>query len=191
MSYWEEEMERIRNEGFFDKLIDEDEADEVFDRSAKRISRDCISSRERAVISTVFDLALVFPKRDESSDPEPVSWILAFMLALLSIRMIRYSIVEQANSLIYTLKDVPKEDMSRMPPLKLTFLDDGSVLLEWIFDGRRLGFTIEEEPAESGWYYVSSERYGDFCESGSLKDVKSRVLAKMIKRAIDPRKFTP
>jgi hypothetical protein len=38
---------------------------------------------------------------------------------------------------------------------------DGSILLEWIADDRRVGITIEIDPKESAWYYV--------CRDGTLE----------------------
>lgn len=65
------------------------------------------------------------------------------------------------------------------PPLKLVLLDDSSCLLEWTFKDRRLGFSFEVDPKDSGWYFVyssdSSERY----ESGTMDQLEMSRLIRM------------
>jgi hypothetical protein len=78
---------------------------------------------------------------------------------------------------------VPKSDTNKLPPLRLAPLEDSSYLLEWTFEDRRLGFSFEANPKDSGWYYVyssdSSERY----ESGTMDQLEmSRLLKMMLKR---------
>jgi len=68
---------------------------------------------------------------------------------------------------------------AKVPPLRLAFLEDSSYLLEWTFADRRLGFSFEANPKDSGWYYVyssdSSERY----ESGTMDQLEMSRLVKM------------
>lgn len=71
---------------------------------------------------------------------------------------------------------------STMRPFRLTLLEDSSYLLEWTFADRRLGFSFEPNPDDSGWYYVysngSSERY----ESGTMDQLEiSRLVAMTLK----------
>jgi len=74
---------------------------------------------------------------------------------------------------------VPKNESSKLPPLRLAVLEDSSYLLEWTFKDRRLGFSFEPDPKESGWYYVyfsgSSERY----ESGTMDQLEMSRLIEM------------
>ena len=74
---------------------------------------------------------------------------------------------------------VPKNESSKFPPLRLAALEDSSYLLEWTFKDRRLGFSFEPDPKESGWYYVyssgSSERY----ESGTMDQLEMSRLIEM------------
>ena len=70
-----------------------------------------------------------------------------------------------------------------LPPLRLVLLEDSSYLLEWIFEDRRLGFSFETDPKDSGWYFVfsaaSSERY----ESGTMDQLEmGRLVNMMLKR---------
>jgi hypothetical protein len=64
-----------------------------------------------------------------------------------------------------------------LPPLHAFGLEDGSILIEWIFGSFRIGFTIEPSPEESGWYLVSNRELGDISASGytSDKNIKSMV----------------
>jgi hypothetical protein len=71
---------------------------------------------------------------------------------------------------------------TKLPPLRLSILEDSSFLLEWTFEDRRLGFTFEANPKDSGWYYVyssdSSERY----ESGTMDQLEmSRLIGMTLK----------
>lgn len=71
----------------------------------------------------------------------------------------------------------------KLPSLRLASLEDESYLLEWTFADRRLGFSFEPNPKESGWYFVlstdSSERY----ESGTMDQLEmSRLVKMMLKR---------
>lgn len=46
----------------------------------------------------------------------------------------------------------------QLPSLHAVNVEDGSTLLEWIFDDFRIGFSIEKERNESSWYLVSSKK---------------------------------
>ncbi|MBI3001854.1 MAG: hypothetical protein HYY46_25845 [Deltaproteobacteria bacterium] len=72
--------------------------------------------------------------------------------------------------------------ITKLPPLRLSLLEDSSYLLEWTFEDRRLGFSFEQTPRDSGWYFVfstaSSERY----ESGTMDQLEmSRLIGMMLK----------
>jgi hypothetical protein len=63
---------------------------------------------------------------------------------------------------------VPVSKASNLPPLRLMLLDDFSYLLEWTFQDRRLGFSLESDPKESGWYYVFARGDSELYESGTM-----------------------
>jgi len=69
-----------------------------------------------------------------------------------------------------------------LPPLKLNILDDGSVLIEWIFKDFRIGFSFEIKESESGWSITSSQEfnnknaYGDL-SSLNMEDVLENILS--------------
>ena len=69
-------------------------------------------------------------------------------------------------------------DLGYLPPLRAFNVDDGSVLIEWTFDDFRIGFSIELNPEESGWYLVSSRALGEISASGRTHgiDIEARLL---------------
>jgi hypothetical protein len=65
------------------------------------------------------------------------------------------------------------------PPLRLVFLEDSSCLLEWTFKDRRLGFSFEVNPKESGWYFVYSNNSSQRYESGTMDQLEMSRLIRM------------
>jgi hypothetical protein len=65
-------------------------------------------------------------------------------------------------------------ELSHLPPLQAFNVDDGSILIEWIFDDFRVGFSIEPDPKDSGWYLVSNENLGTINASGYTSDTNLR-----------------
>ncbi|NQU35619.1 MAG: hypothetical protein HQ521_20525 [Bacteroidetes bacterium] len=63
-------------------------------------------------------------------------------------------------------------DISYLPKVK-AFLntDDESLLVEWIFSDFRIGFTLETNDLESGWYLVSNSNLGSINVSGDINKV--------------------
>jgi len=48
---------------------------------------------------------------------------------------------------------------------------DGAYVLEWTVGRRRVGISIEKNPADSGWYHVSLDPDAPGSGSGSMKDL--------------------
>ena len=70
-----------------------------------------------------------------------------------------------------------------LPPLSAAFLEDGSVLLEWTFPDRRLGFTLEPEAEASGWYFVFSNGSTERYEAGTMDQLEMpRLVAAMLSK---------
>lgn len=67
-------------------------------------------------------------------------------------------------------------DLQSMPRLHAHLPNDGSVVLEWILNDYRLGFTIEQDTNDSGWYLVSNRRMGEIMASGALTQVDREVI---------------
>jgi hypothetical protein len=68
---------------------------------------------------------------------------------------------------------------TKLPPLRLTILEDSSYLLEWVFEDRRLGFSFEQSPKDSGWYYVYSSDSSERFESGTMDQLEMSRLIEM------------
>ncbi len=62
-------------------------------------------------------------------------------------------------------------DLDYLPPLQAFNVDDGSVLIEWIFSNFRIGFNIEPNSEDSGWYLVSNENLGEISASGYTSSI--------------------
>ena len=75
-----------------------------------------------------------------------------------------------------------RHTIAEWPPLRLVTLEDFSYLLEWTFLDRRLGFSFESDPKDSGWYYVYSHNSSERCESGTMDQLElSRLIGMMLK----------
>jgi len=60
--------------------------------------------------------------------------------------------------------------LGSLPSFQAVETDDKSILIEWIFLNFRIGFDIEPNPAETGWYLVSSEALGNVNALGYIKE---------------------
>lgn len=63
-------------------------------------------------------------------------------------------------------------DVRVCPSLRLATADDDSILVEWVFSDRRLGFAYERDERESGWYFVQRTKQG---EAGPLSNLGSEL----------------
>ncbi|MEA3486654.1 MAG: hypothetical protein U9R20_03265 [Thermodesulfobacteriota bacterium] len=57
-----------------------------------------------------------------------------------------------------------------------SLLDDGSLTIEWISHDYRIGFSIEPNPDESGWYIVSVKKVGGTNAYGNISNINNRNL---------------
>jgi hypothetical protein len=67
-------------------------------------------------------------------------------------------------------------DFDYLPSLQLFNVDDGSILIEWIFGNFRVGFSIEPDLEESSWYLVSKKDMGGINASGYLSNIDRKSL---------------
>ena len=84
------------------------------------------------------------------------------------------AMAERAFGILGSLrKTLRGEDLTKLPPIRAFKPDDGSLLVEWMSDHWRIGFTIEPEPlaAEAGWYLVTDELLGNLRAYGDLNAV--------------------
>lgn len=70
--------------------------------------------------------------------------------------------------------------LGTFPPLIATEVNENSVLVEWIFESFRIGFSIESCEADSSWYLVSDKSMGNANASGYLFDFESPQLRYII-----------
>ena len=59
-----------------------------------------------------------------------------------------------------------------LPPIRVADLDDGSIIIEWIFENFRMGFNLDSDPEKSGYFLVSKETVGGIRSSGYLRGLK-------------------
>lgn len=63
-----------------------------------------------------------------------------------------------------------------LPYVRASEGDDGSILIEWIFPSLRIGFGIETEIEESGWYLITKPPLGNVRASGVQSEIDIRML---------------
>ena len=61
-------------------------------------------------------------------------------------------------------------DTAAWPEFQFRTTDDGSVAIEWWFPNCRFAITLEHDPAESGWHFVTSCASGGPLQYGTLND---------------------
>lgn len=67
-------------------------------------------------------------------------------------------------------------EFGAIPELGAHYVEDGSVLLEWIFQNYRIGFSIEPNPYESSWFLVTDAYLGSIGASGLLQRAELSAL---------------
>ncbi len=81
------------------------------------------------------------------------------------------SVAEQARRTLSRLRGaLASFRLDDVPPFRRSEHDDGSLTIELRFPDRRLAFTIEHDPAESGWHLVSSRSSDDVQACGGLAE---------------------
>lgn len=63
-----------------------------------------------------------------------------------------------------------------LPPVVAYQGDDGALLLEWIYPDFRIGFSLEVDEKDWGWYLASKPTAGGIVASGFLAGVNLRSL---------------
>jgi hypothetical protein len=74
------------------------------------------------------------------------------------------------SRLVLAAQETPGS-LSHIPALHAHVLEDGSVILEWVFPDFRVGFNIEPNRVDSGWNFVSGKKLNELSASGQLKDM--------------------
>jgi hypothetical protein len=91
-------------------------------------------------------------------------------------------VAQRSRSVLTTLQEIlglyvdKGGGLDRLSTVSGFPVEDGSVLIDWPFTGFRIGFTIEPDQTESGWYLVSDSEHGGIFASGSLSTVQLEPL---------------
>ena len=67
-------------------------------------------------------------------------------------------------------------DLSLAPMMTGIALDDGSFVVEWILDQRRMGLTFDPNPRDSGWFFVTSLELGNVHAYGRFQGFEVSAL---------------
>ena len=73
--------------------------------------------------------------------------------------------IKETTAVLFTHKIL---DLGYLPRVRGFSVDDGSLLLEWVFGGFRVGFSVERDLSESSWHLVSDSNLGDIAASGFI-----------------------
>ena len=76
--------------------------------------------------------------------------------------------------------ELQRHDLSSAPAMHPACLDDGSVVVEWAFEGRRLALSFDPKPGESGWFFLSSREFGDVRVRGRFDDFDAAPMLSMV-----------
>lgn len=91
-------------------------------------------------------------------------------------------IVEDAKRLLLTINEIFINfrqfgfELGYLPPLYASIVEDGSILIEWIFNYFRIGFSIEPNKDDSCWYLVSNSNLGEISASGYISNININTL---------------
>ena len=85
-------------------------------------------------------------------------------------------ITKEAQNLLLLIQEIitsflqMRFDISNMPPLRGFNVDDGSILIEWIHDKFRIGFSIEPNIEGSSWYLATNMELGEINAAGYISN---------------------
>lgn len=60
--------------------------------------------------------------------------------------------------------------------------DDGSTLIEWVFDHHRFGISLDLNISESSWYFVSDREGGDVMQGDLITDEFFRTINNYLRK---------
>lgn len=89
---------------------------------------------------------------------------------------------KKAEELLVTIQEIvvsfqySQPDLTYLPILNAFQANDGSVYFEWASNDFRVGFSIEKNPSESGWYLVSTKKLGEISASGYIMGIEIKNL---------------
>ncbi|SRR6266545_645505 len=95
-------------------------------------------------------------------------------------------VVNEAKKFLFLLQETVSSlqqlnfDLSFIQPIQAFISEDNTIILEWIFKNYRIGFSIEENSNESGWYLVSKRELGEISASGYLDPNTKNIILWLI-----------
>ena len=114
-------------------------------------------------------------------DPETVAEGWFTRSAYSMVKALKRPDIPQVLALLDELADAAwQADVESNAPLRASVLDDGALLIEWTLSDRRLGFSFESNPEESGWYFVFSKGSSERCEAGTMNQLDVPRLVRLM-----------
>lgn len=99
---------------------------------------------------------------------------------LAELRKLDPARADQAHALLVSLiEHAATALLDKLPPIYGNVHEDGAFHIEWLFEDRRLGFSFEVDPSESGWWWVTKTGDG---ASGPLNELD---LEDLVRRVLD------
>ena len=101
-------------------------------------------------------------------------------------RLPRDSTTQQARALLIDLQRILNTlDSSYVPDLAVYVDKEGELLLEWALPDFRIGFSIEQDPSQSGWFTIAKPSLGGLVASGDLQsDDLDTVLRELVRTLV-------
>jgi hypothetical protein len=101
------------------------------------------------------------------------------------------SVGKQAKILLESIQEwlvFPRTqpEAGNLPELHSRLVEDGSVLFEWVLPQLRLGFGLEEDPSDSGWFLVTGDELGSISASGRIEGADLPRLVSWLLNALSP-----
>lgn len=114
------------------------------------------------------------PLRIES-EPLGPAWGLVYQINNKAIAQEAQKLLSAIQETMSTIQKF-RFDFGYIPPLRGSIAEDGAVLFEWIFRDYRIGFSIEPNAQESGWFLIANRNLGEISASGFISGVNLNVL---------------
>lgn len=92
-------------------------------------------------------------------------------------------VVEQLKPLVRELAvELNRHALENLPPLVPVIDESKACVIEWSVRGKRLGFAIEVNAEDSGWFFIGSRKSGRASMSGHLSLIDlPQILDKFLK----------
>lgn len=92
-------------------------------------------------------------------------------LAIIETARDRHVALAANEAILRLVQAAALYETSDMPEVATVEHGNGSLFVEWILPGRRIGFTFDRDVEQSGWHYVSAPSMGGSVEHGALDEL--------------------